>query len=210
VPSTCASRPIPPPPRAVLTGTGGPAANLAAGTRIQQVLAGVAEIFPSTYIHIGGDEPRGMPHDLYSSYVERLRHAVRSLGRRPLGWQESARAGLGPDDIIQYWYTEIALAASLPAEVRAQAQANLALSRRDVETAVVELRRSRASKPRSGPRSSPTSTTCRSCCCLACLASPTRPGATRRSPRGPITVSGLRGTTGCGPKTTLPTSAPPP
>lgn len=143
MPSTCASRPIPPPPRAVLTGTGGPAANLAAGTRIQQVLAGVAEIFPSTYIHIGGDEPRGMPHDLYSSYVERLRHAVRSLGRRPLGWQESARAGLGPDDIIQYWYTEIALAASLPAEVRAQAQANLALSRRDVETAVVELRRSR-------------------------------------------------------------------
>jgi hexosaminidase len=103
---------------------------------IEEVLAGVAGIFPSPYIHIGGDEPRGMPHDLYSSYVERVRRLVRSIGKRPLGWQESARAGLAPDDVIQYWYTEIALPASLPPEVRAQAGANLALSRRDVETAV--------------------------------------------------------------------------
>jgi hexosaminidase len=77
-----------------------------------------------------------MPHDLYSSYVQRVRGLVRSIGKRPLGWQESARAGLGPDDVIQYWYTEIALLPSLPPEVRAQAEANLAMSRRDVETAV--------------------------------------------------------------------------
>jgi hexosaminidase len=102
---------------------------------IEQVLAGVAAIFPSPYIHIGGDEPRGMPHDLYSSYVTRVRRIVRSLGKRPLGWQESARAGLGPDDIIQYWFTDIALPASLPPQARAQMDADLALSRRDVETA---------------------------------------------------------------------------
>jgi hexosaminidase len=77
-----------------------------------------------------------VPHDLYASYVRRVRDLVRSLGRRPLGWQESARAGLGPDDLMQYWYTEIALAGSLPPEVRAQAEANLAMSRRDVENAV--------------------------------------------------------------------------
>ena len=65
-----------------------------------------------------------------------MRRLVRSLGRRPLGWQESARAGLGAGGTIQYWYTEIALAGSLPPEVRAQAEANLAMSRRDVETAV--------------------------------------------------------------------------
>jgi len=103
---------------------------------IEQVLVGVTEIFPGSYIHIGGDEPHGMPHDLYASYVGRVRRLVRSLGRRPLGWQESARAGLGPDDIIQYWFTGIALAASLPPQVRAQMDADLALSRRDVETAV--------------------------------------------------------------------------
>jgi hexosaminidase len=77
-----------------------------------------------------------MPHDLYSSYVQRVRDLVRSIGKRPLGWQESARAGLGPDDVIQYWRSEIALPATLPPEVRAQSEANVALSRRDVETAV--------------------------------------------------------------------------
>jgi hexosaminidase len=102
---------------------------------MEQVLAGVTEIFPGRYLHIGGDEPYGMPRDLYASYVERLRHLVRVLGRRPLGWQESARAGLGPDDIIQYWFAGIALAASVPPHVRAQMDADLALSRRDLETA---------------------------------------------------------------------------
>lgn len=102
---------------------------------IEEVLSGVAAIFPSRYIHFGGDEPHGMPHDRYASYVKRVRRLVRSLGKRPLGWQESARAGLGPDDIIQYWFTDIALSAWLPPEVRARMDADLASSRRDVEAA---------------------------------------------------------------------------
>ena len=77
-----------------------------------------------------------MPHDRYVSYVRRVRDLVRSLGKRPLGWQESARAGLGPDDIIQYWLSGIAVPASLQAAVRAKMDADLALARRDVETAV--------------------------------------------------------------------------
>src|SRR5262249_6900414 len=99
------------------------------------VLKGVAEIFPSPYIHIGGDEPYGMPHDLYSSYIAEVRRLVRSLGRRPVGWQESARAGLATDDIIQYWFTDLGLPDSVPAEVRESVEADLALSRRDIEAA---------------------------------------------------------------------------
>jgi N-acetyl-beta-hexosaminidase len=34
---------------------------------IENVLGGVADIFPSPRIHIDGDEPRGMLHDLYGS-----------------------------------------------------------------------------------------------------------------------------------------------
>ena len=102
---------------------------------VEEVLAGVAAIFRGPYIHIGGDEPR-MPHDLYSSYVQRIRGLVRSMGKRPLGWQESARAGLGPGDVIQYWLSDTALPLSLPPEVRAQMDADVAMSRRDVETAV--------------------------------------------------------------------------
>jgi hexosaminidase len=103
---------------------------------VEEVLAGVAAIFPGPHIHIGADQPRGMPHDLYSSYVQRVRDLVRSLGKRPLAWQESARAGLGPDDLIQYWLSDVARPASLPPELRAQMDADVALSRRDVETAV--------------------------------------------------------------------------
>jgi hexosaminidase len=103
---------------------------------VEEVLTGVAAIFRGPYIHIGGDEPRGMPDELYSSYVQRVRDLVRSIGKRPLGWQESARAGLGPDDVIQYWLSDIALPASLPPELRVQMDADLAMSRRDVETVV--------------------------------------------------------------------------
>ena len=103
---------------------------------LEQVLAGLAAFFPSPSVLVGGDEPYRMPHGLYASYVRRLRRLVRILGKQPLGWQESARAGLGPDDIIQYWFTDIALPASLPPQVRAQMDTDLALSRRDVQTAV--------------------------------------------------------------------------
>ena len=100
---------------------------------MEQVLAGVAAIFPGPYLHIGADEPRGMPDEDYVSYVRRLRRLVRSLGRQPLGWQESARAGLGPDDVVQYWLTGLELPASAPPQVRAQVEAEVALSRRDAE-----------------------------------------------------------------------------
>ena len=102
---------------------------------VEEVLAGVAGIFLSPFLHIGGDEPRGMPHDLYTSYVRRVREYVRSIGRRPLGWQESARAGLGRDDIIQYWRSHVAVPPSLPREVRARMDAELLQSQRDLDVA---------------------------------------------------------------------------
>jgi hexosaminidase len=100
---------------------------------MEQVLAGLAEIFPGPYLHIGADEPRGMPDEAYMVYVRRLRRLVWSLGRRPLGWQESARAGLGPDDVIQLWLTGIDLPANAPPHVRAQVAAEVDLARRDAE-----------------------------------------------------------------------------
>jgi hexosaminidase len=58
------------------------------------------------------------------------------MGKRPLGWQESARAGLDETDVVQYWLSGIALAPSLPAKVLAKIDADVALARRDVETLV--------------------------------------------------------------------------
>jgi hexosaminidase len=101
---------------------------------MEQVLAGLAAIFPGPYLHIGADEPRGMPDEVYASYVRRLRRLVRILGKQPVGWQESARAGLDPDDVVQLWLTGVDLPASAPPHVRAQVEAEVALSRRDAET----------------------------------------------------------------------------
>ena len=101
---------------------------------MEQVLTGLAGIFPGPYLHIGADEPRGMPDEVYAWYVRRLRRLVRTLGKQPLGWQESARAGLGPDDVIQLWLTGIDLSASASPQVRAKVEAEVALSRRDAET----------------------------------------------------------------------------
>src|SRR5690349_3684492 len=101
---------------------------------MEQVLAGLTAIFPGPYLHIGADEPRGMPDEVYASYVRRLRRLVRILGKQPVGWQESARAGLDPDDVVQLWLTGVDLPASAPPHVRAQVEAEVALSRRDAET----------------------------------------------------------------------------
>ena len=103
---------------------------------VEDILTGVAGIFPSPFLHLGGDEPWGMPHDLYVGFVRQARAFVRALGKRPVGWQESARAGLGETDIIQYWLSGITFAPSLPAEVRAKIDADLALSRHDIEATI--------------------------------------------------------------------------
>ena len=131
---------------------------------VEEVLAGVAGIFPGPYLHIGADEPGAMPHDLYVSFVRRVRDLVRAAGRRPLGWQESARAGLGPGDLIQYWVSGVPLAASVPPDVRAQMHADLARSRRDVQTAAAASARVIVSPqshcyldvPYAGPSADPT------------------------------------------------------
>ena len=52
---------------------------------IEQVLADLAANFPCPYIHIGGDEARGMPHDLYAPRLAGLAHKAWSTPQ-PAGW----------------------------------------------------------------------------------------------------------------------------
>ena len=70
---------------------------------MEQVLAGVAAIFPGPYLHIGADEPRGMPDEDYVSYVRRLRRLVRSSAsnrwagrsRRGRAWARTTSSSTG-------------------------------------------------------------------------------------------------------------------
>jgi hexosaminidase len=103
-------------------------------------LAELASLFPGPFLHIGGDEPYGMPDQAYGDYVRRLKHAVRALGKRSVGWQESVRAGADPGHVIQYWMdaSSLGTGAELPSSpgVTARVRANYRRGRADIERAL--------------------------------------------------------------------------
>jgi hexosaminidase len=105
-----------------------------------EVFAGLAGLFPGPFVHIGGDEPFGMPNDDYTAYVGRLIAAVRGVGKRTMGWQESIRAGADPGHLIQYWISAASLASggetALPPEAAAAVAANNERSHADIERAL--------------------------------------------------------------------------
>ena len=71
---------------------------------VEDVLDAVVSQFPgSAYVHIGGDETWGMADEDHAAFVEKASALVRARGKRVVGWQEIARAKLGPDDVVQYW-----------------------------------------------------------------------------------------------------------
>jgi hexosaminidase len=73
-------------------------------TFVEDVLDAVIPQFPqSAYVHIGGDEAWGMSDEDHAAFVDRAAALVRARGKRVVGWQEIARAAIGPDDVAQYW-----------------------------------------------------------------------------------------------------------
>ncbi|MBV9952572.1 MAG: family 20 glycosylhydrolase [Acidimicrobiia bacterium] len=99
---------------------------------VEDVLREVAAISPAPYLHLGGDETFGMDHDDYVAFVDRAIPIVKGLGKRVVGWQEMCRAGVGPDEVIQYWIDFASLtggdeagpADAIPSEVRDQLAAH--------------------------------------------------------------------------------------
>ncbi|MET9433242.1 family 20 glycosylhydrolase [Streptomyces sp. NPDC006551] len=72
-------------------------------TTVRAVLADVCALTTGPFVHIGGDEAVGITDESFATAVRELRSLVRGFGKRPLAWQESARAGVTPDDIAQFW-----------------------------------------------------------------------------------------------------------
>lgn len=89
---------------------------------LEAVLTEVMEVFPSEYIHIGGDEA-GKQHwkacpkcqermrqegiedvdGLQSYMIHRIGRFVNSKGRRIIGWDEILDGGLAPDATVMSW-----------------------------------------------------------------------------------------------------------
>ncbi len=91
-------------------------------TFLENVLDEVMMLFPSPYIHIGGDEcpkerwkecPKCQAriktenlkdeHELQSYFIKRIDAYLTSKGRRLIGWDEILEGGLAPGAIVQSW-----------------------------------------------------------------------------------------------------------
>jgi len=91
-------------------------------TFLEDVLTEVMAIFPSNYIHIGGDESpkdrwKNCPHcqaliksknlkdehELQSYFVQRIEQFVNSKGRKIIGWDEILEGGLAPNATVMSW-----------------------------------------------------------------------------------------------------------
>lgn len=70
----------------------------------RDVLTELTTLAPGPFVHIGCDEPFGMPVPAYERFVGFAHEVVRQAGKRVVAWQEVTRYGhLTPDDVMQYW-----------------------------------------------------------------------------------------------------------
>ena len=89
---------------------------------LQDVLDEVLTIFPSEYVHIGGDEcPKTKwktckycqkrikdnnlkdEHELQSYFIQRIEKYLNAKGRRIIGWDEILEGGLAPNATVMSW-----------------------------------------------------------------------------------------------------------
>ncbi len=89
---------------------------------LQDVLTEVMDLFPSRYIHIGGDEApkirwqesqlaqdvirrEGLTdeHELQSYFIKRIEEFLLTNGRRLIGWDEILEGGLAPEATVMSW-----------------------------------------------------------------------------------------------------------
>lgn len=89
---------------------------------LENILSEVIDLFPSKYIHIGGDEcPKGNwkrcplcqkrkkehglkdEHELQSYFIQRIEKFVNSKGKNIIGWDEILEGGLAPNATVMSW-----------------------------------------------------------------------------------------------------------
>lgn len=94
-------------------------------TFLEDVLLEVIALFPSTYIHIGGDEcpktnwkkcpncqkrikEQGLQneHELQSYFIKRIEKFLNANGRQIFGWDEILEGGLAPNAAVMSWRGE--------------------------------------------------------------------------------------------------------
>jgi hexosaminidase len=94
-------------------------------TFLEGVLTEVMALFPSKFIHIGGDEANKQPwiesqyaqdlkkrlnlkdeHEMQSYFIQRIEKFINSKGRSIIGWDEILEGGLAPNATVMSWQGE--------------------------------------------------------------------------------------------------------
>lgn len=70
---------------------------------VTDVLTEIANIFPSPWLHIGGDE---IEDPLYGEFIEKAALIVMSLGRTTVAWEEASVANTDNSMLLQLWNDE--------------------------------------------------------------------------------------------------------
>jgi len=92
---------------------------------LENVLTEVMDLFPSPYIHIGGDEASKIwwkksavsqqimkanglktESELQSYFIQRIEKFVNSKGKTIIGWNEILQGGLAPNAVVMSWQGE--------------------------------------------------------------------------------------------------------
>ncbi|MBI9064353.1 MAG: family 20 glycosylhydrolase [Marinilabiliaceae bacterium] len=92
---------------------------------LEDVLGEVMDLFPSNYIHIGGDEcnkdgwrkhdrcqnfmkDKGLTdeHELQSYFIRQVEQIVNAKGKKLIGWDEILEGGLAPNATVMSWQGE--------------------------------------------------------------------------------------------------------
>lgn len=77
---------------------------------VRNVLEEVVAIFPSEYIHIGGDEIKDPG---YAEFISRASAIVDDLGRTAVVWEEGSVADMRPEVLLQLWNDEYDIQAAV-------------------------------------------------------------------------------------------------
>lgn len=87
------------------------------------VLTELADLTPTPFLHVGGDEAFGMPAQIFAEFFANVIPHVHALGKRAVAWQEVTRTGaLSSRDLVQLWISDkdafdaATLRATTPAE----------------------------------------------------------------------------------------------
>ncbi|MBN7821977.1 beta-N-acetylhexosaminidase [Bowmanella yangjiangensis] len=70
---------------------------------VEEVLTEVAAIFPSKYLHIGGDEVLNEEKTSFAGFITQVDKIVASLDREVLAWEEASKGDIRPSSLLQLW-----------------------------------------------------------------------------------------------------------